>query len=136
MKQEPRAEGWVRELAEHKAKEINMALALSPSAAVGALWLLLRMAYTDDELNSIYDRNRGRCFYCDMALSFQNYGVVGRRAAWEVDHFIPIASGGAHQPYNWVAACVGCNTEKADLLPWEFAPSRFRRGDRDPDDYI
>ena len=53
-----------------------------------------------------------------------------------MDHFYPIASGGAHQPYNWVPACVGCNTEKSDAFPWEFDPDRFRPGDRDPANYL
>jgi len=56
--------------------------------------------------------------------------------AWEVDQFYPIASGGAHQPHNWVPACVGCNTEKSDTFPCEFDPDRFRPGDRDPASYL
>src|SRR5258707_654665 len=94
------------------------------------------MAYHNDDKNWIYDRTGGRCFYCDMKLSFTNYGKVGARAAWEVDHFIPRRSRGAHQPYNWVPACVGCNTEKSDILPWQFHPDRFRPGDRNPDNYL
>lgn len=62
--------------------------------------------------------------------------AVSEKEELEFDHFIPIASNGAHQPYNWVAACVTCNTEKADMLPWEFNPDRFRQGDRDPSHYI
>ncbi len=94
------------------------------------------MGYTDEKVNWIYDRTEGRCFYCGMRLSFKNYGKVGNKGAWEVDHFIPIASNGAHQLYNWVAACVHCNTEKSDLLPWEFEPDKFEQGDRDPENYI
>lgn len=93
------------------------------------------MSYTDEDRNWVYDRTGGHCFYCGIQLSFSNYGLVGERGAWEIEHFIPIASNGAHQPYNWVPACVGCNTAKADLLPWEFDP-RFRQGDRDPSHYI
>lgn len=94
------------------------------------------MGYTDDELNFIYDRTEGRCFYCGMQLSFTNYGKVGNKGAWEVDHFIPIASNGAHQLSNWVPACVHCNTEKSDSLPWDFEPDRFEQGNRDPENYI
>jgi len=94
------------------------------------------MAYTIDDIKWVYDRTEGHCFYCGIQLSLKNYGVVGKRGAWEIDHFIPIRSNGAHQPYNWVAACVSCNTEKADLLPWKYNPNRFRQGDRDPDNYI
>lgn len=96
----------------------------------------LLMAYSDDDLNWVYDRTGGRCFYCRISLSFANYGAVGKRGAWEVDHFVPVVSNGAHQPYNWVPACVDCNTRKSDLLPWEFDPSRFKRGGRNPDNYL
>jgi len=92
--------------------------------------------YTQDDVNWVYDRTGGYCFYCDSKLSFANYGKVGRKGAWEIDHFIPLRSGGAHQPYNWVSACIDCNTRKADLLPWEFDPERFRAGERDPDNNI
>jgi 5-methylcytosine-specific restriction endonuclease McrA len=94
------------------------------------------MNYIDEELNDVYDRTAGYCFYCGIKLPFVNYGRVGEKGAWEVDHFIPVASGGAHQPYNWVPACISCNTEKADLLPWQFDPQRFRLGDRDPENYL
>lgn len=94
------------------------------------------MAYSNDELNWVYDRTNGGCFYCGKALSFTNYGKVGKRGAWEVDHFISRRSGGAHKLYNWVAACVACNTGKSDAFPWEFDPDRFRRGDRRPDTYL
>ena len=94
------------------------------------------MAHTNGDVNWVYDRAEGHCFYCGIQLSFKNYGDVGQKGAWEIDHFIPIASNGADQLYNWVPACVNCNTEKADLLPWEYDPDRFRRGDREPDNYI
>jgi 5-methylcytosine-specific restriction endonuclease McrA len=94
------------------------------------------MPYTNGEVNLVYDRTGGRCFYCGIQLSFRNYGAIGKKGAWEVDHFIPIASNGAHQLYNWVPACVSCNTEKGDLLPWEYDPDRFRKGDRDPYNYL
>src|SRR5574341_373946 len=97
---------------------------------------VLDMPYSDGEINWVYDRGGGMCFYCGMRLSFHNHGKVGERGAWEVDHFIPRASRGAHQPYNWVAACVDCNTRKSDLLPWEFDPERFFPGDRDADNYL
>jgi 5-methylcytosine-specific restriction endonuclease McrA len=94
------------------------------------------MAYTEEEVNLVYDRTGGRCFYCGKQLSFKNYGAVDEKGAWEIDHFIPRASYGAHQPHNWVPACVPCNTEKGDLLPWEYDPDRFVQGDRNPDNYL
>jgi 5-methylcytosine-specific restriction endonuclease McrA len=94
------------------------------------------MSYTDDDINWVYDRTRGYCLYCGIKLSFQNYGIVGAKGAWEIDHFVPRRSDGAHHPYNWDPACVDCNTTKSDALPWEFDPERFRLGDRNPDNYI
>lgn len=96
------------------------------------------MVYTNEEVvvNYVYDRMGGYCFYCGIRLSFKNYGRVGKKGAWEMDHFIPIASNGAHQLYNLVPACVSCNTEKSNLLPWKYDPNRFRQGDRDPSNYI
>ncbi len=94
------------------------------------------MGYTDEDVNWVYARTEGQCFYCGIRLSFRNYGIVGNKCAWEIDHFIPIVSNGAHQPYNWVPACVNCNTEKSDMLPWEYMPDKFEQGDRDPENYI
>lgn len=94
------------------------------------------MGYNDEYVNWVYDRTRGQCFYCGITLSFKNYGIVGNKGAWEIDHFIPIASKGAHQPHNWVPACVNCNTEKSDMLPWKYNPGRFKQGDRDPENYM
>lgn len=94
------------------------------------------MPYSDEDRNWVYDRTNGKCFYCGKQLSRINYGKVGNKGAWEVEHFIPIRSNGAHQPYNWVAACIDCNTRKADLLPWEFDPQRFGQGERDPENYL
>ena len=92
--------------------------------------------YADEEIEWVYDRTEGTCYYCGKWLSFGNYGVVGAHGAWEVDHFISLYRRGAHQPYNWVAACVDCNTRKSDLLPWAVEPSRFVQGDRDPENYL
>ena len=94
------------------------------------------MAYSNDDLNGVYDFTDGRCYYCGKRISFINYGRVGERGAWEVDHFYPLASNGADQLYNWVPACVDCNTRKGSLLPWKFDPKRFDVGCRDPEDYL
>jgi 5-methylcytosine-specific restriction endonuclease McrA len=94
------------------------------------------MALTNEDLNDLYDMTEGCCFYCGMRLAFCNYGYVGTRGAWEADHFIPVSRRGSCGFYNLVPACVHCNTVKADLMPWEFDPDRFRRGDRDPQDYV
>lgn len=45
------------------------------------------------------------CFYCESA------------PATSVDHFIPLARGGAHELSNLVGACQSCNSSKGAKLP-------------------
>jgi 5-methylcytosine-specific restriction endonuclease McrA len=78
------------------------------------------MAYTEDELNYIYDKNEGYCWHCDKKLAFTNYGRVGEKGAWEVDHSIPVARGGTDHLNNLVPACIECNRSKQDLTSREF----------------
>ena len=52
-----------------------------------------------------------RCVYCAVALD--------QRTA-TLDHVVPLARGGAHDPGNLVAACAPCNRLKGDLQPFEF----------------
>lgn len=37
-----------------------------------------------------------------------------------VDHWVPRSRGGCNHLHNLRLLCVGCNADKADLLPWEF----------------
>ncbi|WP_043579443.1 HNH endonuclease [Gemmatimonas phototrophica] len=52
-----------------------------------------------------------RCVYCATHLD--------QRTA-TLDHVVPLARGGAHDPGNLVVACGPCNRLKSDLLPYEF----------------
>ena len=52
-----------------------------------------------------------RCVYCAMHLD--------QRTA-TLDHVVPLARGGAHDPGNLVVACAPCNRLKGDLQPFEF----------------
>ncbi|WP_396224599.1 HNH endonuclease [Gemmatimonas sp.] len=52
-----------------------------------------------------------RCVYCATRLD--------QRTA-TLDHVVPLARGGAHDPGNLVVACAPCNRLKSDLLPFEF----------------
>jgi len=81
----------------------------------------LEMAYTDYELNYVYDKNGGCCWHCGKRLTFMNYGVFGGRGAWEVDHSIPISRGGTSDMNNLVPACMPCNRSKGDLTSREFS---------------
>lgn len=52
-----------------------------------------------------------RCVYCAVPLDHRSATL---------DHVMPLARGGAHDPGNLVAACGPCNRRKGDLLPFEF----------------
>jgi len=78
------------------------------------------MAYTDEDLNYIYDKNEGFCWHCGRKLSFVNYGRLGEKGAWEVDHSVPKARGGTDHLNNLVPACIACNRSKQDLTSHEF----------------
>jgi hypothetical protein len=71
------------------------------------------MRFSDDDLNEIYDRTSGYCHLCHRKLAFTNYGVLGARGAWEVEHSKPQAHGGTHMRTNLYAACVPCNRSKS-----------------------
>ncbi len=73
------------------------------------------MAYAGDELNDVFDRTSGRCHLCGKKLAFKNYGQLGARAAWEVEHSRPRAGGGTNHLNNLYAACIPCNRKKGTL---------------------
>lgn len=52
-----------------------------------------------------------RCVYCATHLD---------QSTATLDHVVPLARGGAHDPGNLVVACGLCNRLKGDLFPFEF----------------
>jgi len=60
---------------------------------------------------NVCDRYGGRCAYCDI--------YVGMKGT--VDHYVPQALGGQHQPHNLRWCCISCNNLKGDMSPkdWE-----------------
>jgi hypothetical protein len=57
-------------------------------------------------------KNAGdRCYYC------------GKKSELTLDHFEPLAKGGAHCVSNFVFACFSCNSRKRDLDPFDFMAS-------------
>ena len=70
------------------------------------------MAFTDQQLNDIYDRTFGRCHICRKKLAWKNYGVARAWAAWEVEQSRPRARGGTDHRNNLYAACIPCNRSK------------------------
>ena len=70
------------------------------------------MSFSDGARWRIYDRTSGYCHICGRKVFFQNYGIVGARGAWEVEHSIPWALGGTDHLNNLYAACISCNRAK------------------------
>src|SRR5690606_3199367 len=44
----------------------------------------------------------------------KNYGIVGLRGAWEIDHSIPISKSGSNHLNNLYPACIPCNRKKGN----------------------
>jgi hypothetical protein len=70
------------------------------------------MRRDDDLRNAVYDRTAGYCHICEKKLAFKNYGVLGAKGAWEIDHSKARANGGSDHGNNLYAACIGCNRSK------------------------
>ncbi len=72
------------------------------------------MKREETALRAIYDRTEGQCHICRKRLSFCNYGLYGKRGAWEIEHSVAQARGGTHHGNNLFAACMSCNRSKGD----------------------
>ena len=70
------------------------------------------MSFNQKQLAAIFEKTDGRCHICRKKLARKNYGVVGARGAWEVDHSVPQVAGGSHRMNNLRAACISCNRSK------------------------
>jgi len=70
------------------------------------------MVFSDTQLNQIYDRTSGYCHICHKKLAFKNYGVLGARGAWEVEHSNAQVKGGTNRLNNLYPACIRCNRSK------------------------
>ena len=81
------------------------------------------MAY---DINAIYDRSSGYCHICGRKVCFINYGLLGAKGAWEIEHSRPRARGGTNHGNNLYAACMSCNREKSHR--WSTRTVRGRNG--------
>ncbi len=70
------------------------------------------MPYQLHQLAHIFSRTGGDCHLCSRRLVANNYGRVGGRGAWEVDHHVPRARGGSDNPRNLYPAHIPCNRQK------------------------
>jgi 5-methylcytosine-specific restriction endonuclease McrA len=73
------------------------------------------MRYDQEQLRTIYYRTDGHCHICHCKVSLRNYGAVGERGAWEIDHSRPRSKGGSDHGNNLFPACVRCNRDKSNV---------------------
>lgn len=64
---------------------------------------------TPKQIESLRKKAKGKCYYCRA------------KAPLTLDHILAIGKGGTHTLDNIVFACHGCNSEKRDLCPNEYA---------------
>lgn len=84
--------------------------------------------YDYDELNRVFEKTDGYCYYCDKHLSFLNYGHPDGRGSWEIDHIVPLSAGGVDNRRNRVTACFSCNRLKGSMLTRQFRRMYFDEG--------
>jgi 5-methylcytosine-specific restriction endonuclease McrA len=72
------------------------------------------MPFDKQVLARIYRRTSGYCHLCHAKLSLKNYGLSGKRGAWQVEHSVPRSKGGTDHLNNLFAACVSCNCDKSN----------------------
>jgi 5-methylcytosine-specific restriction endonuclease McrA len=71
------------------------------------------MVFDKDRQVLIFEKTGGRCHICRKSLMQRNYGSVGARGAWEVEHSVPRAKGGSDHLNNLYPACIPCNRNKS-----------------------
>jgi len=70
------------------------------------------MSFSIQDRRNIYDRASGYCHICHKKLSFTNYGTLGTKGAWEVEHSNPRSLGGTDRLNNLYPAHIYCNRSK------------------------
>src|SRR5438876_7488278 len=55
------------------------------------------MSFSDETLSCIHDRTSGYCHLCWRKVCFRNYGIIGARGAWEVEHSVDAGRDGPSQ---------------------------------------
>lgn len=69
--------------------------------------------YSDTEnLKRIFLKTDGRCHLSGQRLCFKNYGKIGSRGAWEIDHSRAQNNGGSHHLNNLYPAAITANRSK------------------------
>jgi hypothetical protein len=87
------------------------------------------MRYSTEVLSYVYDKSSGYCVYCNKKLAFTNYGRLGERGAWEVDHSVPTSRGGTDYLRNLVPACIDCNRQKGTRMGKSVRAAHYDSGE-------
>jgi 5-methylcytosine-specific restriction endonuclease McrA len=66
---------------------------------------------TANDIELQFKSQNGRCWHCGKKISSDNY---------HLDHLVPLARGGKHDPRNIVISCPHCNLSKGAKLPQEW----------------
>jgi 5-methylcytosine-specific restriction endonuclease McrA len=70
--------------------------------------------YTENDVKSLFARQKGRCACC------------GQKKKLTVDHIVPLTRGGSNWPRNLQGLCLPCNSAKQARDPVEFMQKRGR----------
>lgn len=68
----------------------------------------------NERLNRIYDKTDGYCHICHKKLCFSNYGILGAKGNWEIEHSVAKTNGGTNHLNNLFPACISCNRSKRE----------------------
>lgn len=68
--------------------------------------------HTPADVRAQYDRQRGRCYWCEVKVEWRKK---------HVDHVVPVILSGSNGPENIVIACAHCNLTKQAMHPMDFA---------------
>jgi 5-methylcytosine-specific restriction endonuclease McrA len=63
----------------------------------------------------LFDREGGKCFYCDQPVRMWWNGRATPRDGATIDHIIPKSRRGILAEGNVVLACFACNTARGDI---------------------
>jgi len=84
-----------------------------------------RVRFAASERLAVFERDNWICYLCGDPVD--RYGYANDPAAPAVDHVVPLAGGGAHEPSNWRTAHSYCNNFKSDR-PLTRELTEFLRG--------
>jgi len=88
-----------------------------------------KFAFAVEVRNPVFDKTDGTCTYCAGTLDRNKYGDCGKDPSadrWEVDHWVPVATGGDGDQDNLWPACCKCNDNKKTMTGEEYIAGRER----------